>query len=196
MPQVVEQYYPKSKQHWRTWLEKKHVRKNAVWIIFYKKKVNKPTITWSEAVVEALCFGWIDSIKRTLDDERSIQFFSKRKPNSTWSKINKEKVKQLIESKKMTPAGMACIETAKQNGSWNVLDEVEMLVIPNDLEKAFKLRKGTKKYFLTLNKSAIKLMLQSIALARKPETRQRRIEKIIQVIEEQKNKNDLNDSKT
>ncbi|EPB65681.1 hypothetical protein ANCCEY_15252 [Ancylostoma ceylanicum] len=97
--------YPKSKQEWRDWLLENHTLKNAVWVVFYKKKVNKPTISWSDSVDEALCFGWIDSVKKTMDAERSVQFFSKRKPNSTWSKINKLKVELLIEEGRMTKAG-------------------------------------------------------------------------------------------
>jgi uncharacterized protein YdeI (YjbR/CyaY-like superfamily) len=168
-------YYPKSQADWRKWLEKNHIRQDAVWVKLYKKGSNKPTINWREAVDEALCFGWIDSIKKTLDDQCSIQFFSKRKPNGTWSKINKEKIEHLIAAGKMTSTGMAYIEAAKQNGSWTLLDEVEELIIPQDLEKAFKQNKGSKKYFQALNKSTQKNMLKWIALARQPETRQKRI---------------------
>lgn len=171
----VQTYYPRSKQHWRRWLQRNHIRKDAVWVIFYKKKTNKPSIVWSDAVDEALCFGWIDSVIKTLDHERSIQFFSKRKPTSTWSKINKEKVKKLIETGKMTSAGMNCIEKAQKNGSWNLLDQVEELIIPQDLEEAFIENKGSKNYFLSLNKTTKKGILQWITLARQPQTRQKRI---------------------
>jgi len=89
-------------------------------------------------VDEALCFGWIDSIKKRLDEGRSIQFFSKRKPKGTWSKINKQKVQKFINNGQMTQAGLDCIATAKQNGSWTILDSVEALIIPKYLEKALK----------------------------------------------------------
>ena len=114
-------------------VSKKPYSENAFWVIFYKQKADKPTITWSDAVDEALCFGWIDSIKKTLDEERSIQFFIKRKPKSTWSKINKEKVKKLIAAEKMMQAGLGCIEIAQENRSWEILDSVEELIIPKDL---------------------------------------------------------------
>ena len=179
--QEVETYYPKTRQHWRKWLEKNHARKDAVWVLQYRKEANKPTINWREAVDEALCFGWIDSIKKRLDDECTVQFFSKRKAKSTWSKINKEKVMDLIAAGKMTSAGMACIETAKQNGSWNLLDEVEDLTIPKDLEKAFRANKGAKKYFQACSKSRQKMMLQWVALAKQPETRARRIAEIAEL---------------
>ena len=177
----IKTYYPKTQQDWRKWLEKNHLRHDAVWVKLYKKGSNKPTINWREAVDEALCFGWIDSIKKTLDEQCSIQFFSKRKPNGTWSKINKEKIEQLIADGKMTSTGMAYIDAAKQNGSWSLLDEVEELIIPKDLEKAFKLNKGSKKYFQALNKSTQKNMLKWIVMARQVETRERRILEIAEL---------------
>lgn len=133
---------------------------------------------WSEAVDVALCFGWIDSKKIKIDTETSHQFFSKRRPNGTWSKINKEKVQKLIDKGLMTQAGYESIETAKQNGSWTILDEVEELIIPKDLEKAFEKHKGAKDYFLSLSKTVRKMMLQWIVVAKRPETRQNRIVEI------------------
>lgn len=171
-------YYPKNSNQWRKWLIKHHLNQDGVWVILYKKQANQPTISWSEAVEEALCFGWIDSIKKTLDAERSIQFFSKRKPKSTWSKINKQKVQTLIEGGKMMPSGFESIEIAKQNGSWNLLDDVEALVIPDDLAQTFARHKGSKEYFSGLSKSIKKMMLQWIVLAKQPTTRQKRIDEI------------------
>lgn len=170
--------YPKSKQEWRDWLLENHTLKNAVWVVFYKKKVNKPTISWSDSVDEALCFGWIDSVKKTMDAERSVQFFSKRKPNSTWSKINKLKVELLIEEGRMTKAGFESIERARKNGSWNVLDEVEELIVPADLSNAFQLYPGAEIYFSGLSRSVRKMLLQWVVLAKRPETRQNRIKEI------------------
>jgi uncharacterized protein YdeI (YjbR/CyaY-like superfamily) len=176
--QEIEHFYPKTKQHWRKWLEKNHIRKDAVWLIHYKKNADKPTIGWSDAVDEALCFGWIDSKGVTIDETSFKQYYCKRKPKSTWSKVNKEKLKQLIAANKMTDAGLACIEIAKQNGSWTILDEVEELIIPKDLSKAFRNNKGSEKYFLSLSKSKQKYLLQWIVLARQPQTRQKRIDEI------------------
>lgn len=174
----VEFFCPSSQADWRKWLRKNHKSKQSVWLVFYKKHSGHASVTWSNAVDEALCFGWIDSIKKVLDNERSIQFFSKRRPNSTWSKINKEKVERLIQDRKMTKAGLACIELAKRNGSWSILDDVEKLKIPKDLEKAFRRNKGSRKYFLLLNKSTQKAMLQWLVLAKQPQTRLKRIEEI------------------
>ncbi|CAD0008118.1 YdeI/OmpD-associated family protein [Flavobacterium chungangense] len=180
----IETYCPECQTDWRKWLEKNHQSKQSVWLIYYTKKSNIPTINWSEAVDEALCFGWIDSTRKTIDDSSFIQFFSKRKPNSTWSKINKEKIKQLIDSGRMTKAGYKSIETAKQNGSWTILDEVEELIIPNDLEDAFRKHNGSKDYFLSLSKSARKIILSWIVLAKRQETRQNRIDEIVKSAEQ------------
>jgi len=174
----IEIFYPSSQTAWRKWLQEHHLSKQSVWLVFYAKSSKKPSISWSDAVDEALCFGWIDSKKIKIDIETSHQFFSKRKPQSTWSKINKVKVQKLIEDGLMTQAGLNIIELAKQNGSWNILDEVEELIIPNDLEKAFNKHKGSKDYFLSLSKSIRKMMLTSLVLARLSETRQKRIDEI------------------
>lgn len=175
----IETYCPKSQAEWRHWLEKNHQSKQSVWLVYYTKKSNVPSLSWSEAVDEALCFGWIDSTKKTIDDVSFMQFFSKRKPKSNWSKINKEKVQQLINSKRMTKAGYESVETAKQNGYWTILDEVEELIIPNDLKNAFKKHKGSKGYFLSLSKSVRKIILGWIILAKRQETRQKRIDDVV-----------------
>ncbi|MEQ1584669.1 MAG: YdeI/OmpD-associated family protein [Cyclobacteriaceae bacterium] len=175
----IESFYPATKLQWRAWLKKNHVKKQSVWLICYKVKSGKPTITWSEAVDEALCFGWIDSIRRPVDGEKFLQFFSKRKLGSTWSKVNKEKVQNMITNGRMTAAGLACIDIAKQNGSWTILDTVEALIIPNDLTKAFKTQKGSKVFFTSLPKSAKKRILQWLVLAKRVETRLKRVNEVV-----------------
>ncbi|WP_218916658.1 YdeI/OmpD-associated family protein [Alkaliflexus imshenetskii] len=126
----TEIFYPTSLTAWRKWLENNHLSKQAVWLVFYKKSSSKQSISWSDAVDVALCFGWIDSKKIKIDEETSHQFFSRRKPKSTWSKINKQKIQKLIDAGLMTRAGYECITTAKQNGTWTILDEAEELIIP------------------------------------------------------------------
>lgn len=179
-------FYPTSQADWRQWLEENHLSKQSVWLVFYTKSSEKPSISWSEAVDEALCFGWIDSKKIKIDEEKSHQFFSKRKPQSTWSKINKEKVKNLIKKGLMTQAGLNSVEVAKQNGSWTILDTVEELLIPKDLEKAFKQHHGSKDYFQSLSKTIRKMMLTSLVLAKRPETRQKRIDEIAELAGQKK----------
>lgn len=180
-------FYPASLSEWREWLMTNHLTEQSVWLVFHTKSSGKPSITWSDAVDEALCFGWIDSKKIRIDTSTSHQFFSKRKPQSTWSKINKEKVQRLIDGQLMTDAGYKSIEIAKQNGSWIILDDVEALIIPGDLENAFGKHPGSKDYFLSLSKTIKKMLLQWIVLAKRPETRQKRINEIA-VLAEQKKK--------
>jgi uncharacterized protein YdeI (YjbR/CyaY-like superfamily) len=179
--QEPETFYPASRQDWRKWLQQNHKLKQSVWLVFYKKKSSMPTLSWSEAVDEALCFGWIDSRARPVDDEKYIQFFSRRKPNSVWSNINKAKVEQLIERQLMTPAGFESIDIAKQNGSWHILDDVEALNIPEALEKEFENRPGSKDFFLGLSKSVRKAILQWVVLAKRSETREKRIIEIAEL---------------
>ncbi len=135
---------------------------------------------------EALCFGWIDSVKKKLDEERSIQFFSKRKPKSTWSKINKDKVQKLIDAGLISEAGLGCIEIAKQNGSWEILDSVEELMVPQDLEIELNSRPDAMTFFMGLSKSAKKAMLQWLVLAKRPETRQNRVSEIAECASKKK----------
>lgn len=171
----IETFCPTTRQEWRAWLKENHKLKQSVWLVQYKKLADVPSITWREAVDEALCFGWIDSIRKSIGDNRFMQFFSKRKPRSNWSKINKAKVAKLIEEGLMEEAGHKSIEVSKANGCWSLLDEVEDLIIPDDLEREFESRPGSKEYFLSLSKSLRKMMLQWIILAKRPETRQNRI---------------------
>ncbi len=174
----TEEYCPNNKKDWRKWLELNHKDKEAVWLIFYKKKSPNYNLSWSESVDEALCFGWIDSTKRTIDSERYKQYFSKRKAKSNWSKINKEKVKTLIDLKLMKEEGYRSIEIAKENGSWIILDTVEALIIPEDLKEKLKNYKGSFEYFDSLSKSVKKILLYWVASAKRPETRQKRISEI------------------
>lgn len=179
-PTKDEQFYPTSVQEWRDWLQKNHIDKQSVWVVCYKRNSNKPTISWSEGVDQALCFGWIDSTRKSLTEESFIQFYTKRKPTSVWSKINKEKIALLQSQNLIAPAGLACVEIAKKNGNWTILDEVEELIIPDDLEQAFLLFPGSKDYFIGLSKSVRKQFLHWIVVAKRIETRQNRINEIVQ----------------
>lgn len=183
---TTENFCPASREAWREWLIKNHNTKQSVSLICYKTKANKPTISWSDAVEEALCFGWIDSIRRTIDEESFTQFFSRRKPNSGWSKINKAKVEQLIAAGLMAPAGFECIKRAQANGSWFILDEVEELKVPADLTAALKSKEGAETFFTGLSKSVRKAMLQWITLAKRPETRQKRIAELAELASQNK----------
>ena len=171
----VEDYCPSDKQDWRKWLELNHNIKKAVWLILYKKKSSNYNLSWSDAVDEALCFGWIDSTKKTLDTEKYIQYFSRRKAKSNWSKVNKDKVKTLINQGLMNEKGYKSIEIAKENGSWTILDGVEALIIPEDLKEELANNKGSMEYFDSQSKSAKKILLYWVVSAKRKETRQKRI---------------------
>ena len=171
----VEDYCPYDKKDWRKWLELNHYKKEAVWLIFYNKKSPNHNLDWSESVDEALCFGWIDSTKRTIDSEKYKQYFCKRKAKSNWSKINKDKVKTLIDQGLMEEEGYKSIKIAKENGSWSILDRVEALIIPGDLKEEFANYKGSIEYFDSLSKSVKKILLHWIVSAKRKETRQKRI---------------------
>lgn len=174
----IEHYCPKNKQEWRAWLEINHIKQQAVWLIFYKKKSPSYNLSWSESVDEALCFGWIDSVKKTIDSEKYIQYFSKRKAKSNWSKVNKDKIESLAKQGLIKKAGHESVEIAKENGSWTYLDEIEALITPEDLKKELETYKGALAYFDSLSKSVKKMLLYWVLSAKRKETRQKRITEI------------------
>ncbi|MBP2616618.1 YdeI/OmpD-associated family protein [Chryseobacterium jejuense] len=175
-----QEIYINTKAEWRQWLDDFHQSEQSVWVICNTQKSGLPVVGWSELVDEALCFGWIDSTRKTINERSFKQLFSRRKPNSTWSRMNKEKVQRLIEDKLMREAGHECIRIAKENGSWVILDSVEDLTVPEDLSEAFKRYAGSEEYFQSLSKSMKKMMLQWIVLAKRPETRKKRIDEIVE----------------
>ena len=176
----IEDYCPNNNLDWRKWLELNHNKKEGVWLIFYKKKTPNFNLSWSDSVDEALCFGWIDSTKKTIDTETYKQYFSKRKPKSNWSKINKNKVQFLIEQGLMKENGYKSIEIAKENGSWTFLDQVEALVIPEDLKEEFKKHNNSLAYFNSLSNSAKKMLLYWVISAKRKETRQKRVLELVE----------------
>lgn len=176
----AEDYCPVDKKDWRKWLELNHDKKEGVWLIFHKKKSPGYNLSWSESVDEALCFGWIDSTKRVIDSTKYKQYFTKRKAKSNWSKINKDKVKALMDQGLMEAAGYKSIEIAKENGSWTILDDVENLVIPADLAAEFVHCKGSMEYFDSLSKSVRKILLYWIVSAKRKESRQKRILEVVE----------------
>ena len=175
----LESFLAVNRQEWRDWLIENHQQSYGVWLIYYKVKSKKPSIRYPEAVQEALCFGWIDSKIQSLDRERYRQIFTPRKAKSVWSKLNKAYVEELIEQNLMTEAGFQAIEIAKQNGSWTALDEVEALVISDALRQALINNQTAAINFEKLSKSKKKDILLSISSAKRPQTKAKRIQKII-----------------
>ena len=179
MSKEIETFCPKSRTDWREWLEKNHQSKQSIWLVYFRVSTKIPSLSWSEAVDEALCFGWIDSTKKTIDKERYMQYFTKRKPNSTWSKVNKDKIESLTENNLMTKAGFDSIETAKQNGTWTLMDGVENLIIPEDLKIALNENERSMEFFQRQSKSIQKQLLYWVVIAKRTETRKKRIAEIV-----------------
>lgn len=177
----ITTFSPSNREEWRQWLVENHARQQSVWLIYYKKSANVPTITVMEAVAEALCFGWINSLARPVDEGRFMQIFGPRKPKGVWSKINKALVQQLIDAGRMTPAGFEAIQVARQNGSWNILDEVEELILPDDLSQALAYMPNAGTFFDQLSRSDKRNLLQWLVLAKTNETRQKRIKEIVEL---------------
>lgn len=176
---TIETFCPSSRSEWRKWLTKNYSSKQSIWLIYYKKDAGKPSIAYTEAVDEALCFGWIDSKSKPIDADAYMQYFCQRKPNSVWSKVNKEKIIRLIKEGLMTQAGYDVIERAKANGSWTILDDAEALIVPPDLEEKLKSNETAQSYFEKLSRSDKRNILQWLVLAKQAATRQKRIEEIV-----------------
>ncbi|MCC3410125.1 MAG: YdeI/OmpD-associated family protein [Microcoleus sp. PH2017_10_PVI_O_A] len=172
---------------WRQWLQQNSGKAIGVWLVYYKVKSGKPSVRYSEAVKEALCFGWIDSKVNSLDAESYRQIFTPRKPKSVWSKLNKQYIEELIAEGKMTEAGLEKIIAAKQDGSWTSLDLIEALVIPADLKQALETDDTANRNFAAFNKTTKKNILFWIQSAKRPETRLGRIEKTIFAAAQNKN---------
>jgi uncharacterized protein YdeI (YjbR/CyaY-like superfamily) len=163
-----------SRAAWRTWLQRHHATSGSVWLVIHRKG-RGPHVPYDDVVEEALCFGWVDSLVRKLDDDRSMLLLAPRKPGSAWSKPNKERVARLVASGAMTPAGLAKVEAAKAGGTWTKLDAVEALTVPKDLAAAFRKHAGSAARFDAFPRSAKRGILEWIEQAKKPETRARRV---------------------
>ena len=183
----LETIYAKDRREWRAWLEKNYKNSIGVWLIYYKVKSNLPSIKYTEAVKEALCFGWIDSKVKSLDEERYMQIFTPRQPKSVWSKLNKQYIEELLAQDLMTEAGIKKIEAAKKDGSWTLLDAIEALIIPQDLMQALEANETANRYFQAFSNSNKKSILFWIDSAKRPETRLKRIEQTINLAADNKN---------
>jgi uncharacterized protein YdeI (YjbR/CyaY-like superfamily) len=165
---------PKTRAEWRRWLQRNHGKSAGVWVILAKKTSGIRAVTYEDALLEALCFGWIDSVVKSVDDQRRKQWFSPRKPKGVWSKPNKERFAKLDAEGLVQPAGYAAVETAKANGQWEALDHVDRLRTPRDLAAALKAA-GAAKGFADLAPSLRRQILYWLDQAKRPETREKRI---------------------
>jgi len=176
----LEQVYVADRAAWRRWLAENHATSPGIWLVFDKKSSRQDRLAYGDAVEEALCYGWIDSTVRTLDDARYVQLMAPRKPKSTWSRSNKVRVERLIAEGRMAAPGLASIERAKANGAWESLDAVEALEVPKDLTQALRALPGAAKNFAAFSPSARKGYLHWISQAKRPETRAHRVAHVAQ----------------
>jgi uncharacterized protein YdeI (YjbR/CyaY-like superfamily) len=176
--------HPHTLADWRAWLEANHSRAEGVWLISYKQAGGRAAFSYEAAVEEALCVGWIDGQAKTLDGERTMLWFAPRRPGSVWAKSNKERVARLITDGRMTPAGLAKIEAAKADGSWTLLDSVDRLEVPADLAAALDNYPDARAHFDAFPRSARHGILGWIALAKRPETRAKRIAETARLAQE------------
>lgn len=175
-PPPDDSVHATTRSEWRRWLAANHARSTGVWLISWKAATGRPRLSYDEAVEEALCFGWVDSRPRKLDETRSMLYFSPRRDGSGWSRVNKQRIARLEKAGLMRAAGTAKVEAAKRDGSWSRLDAVEALRIPADLEAAFRAYPDAAANFDAFPRSVKRGILEWIATAKKPETRARRIE--------------------
>lgn len=176
MKAELKQIQVKSQRELRDWLARNHKQAESIWLVVFKKSVPEFYIEYTKIVDEAICFGWIDSLPRALDSERTMIRLSPRKPNSAWSKINREKVKRLIALGRMKKAGRTAIERAKQNGSWDALKSTDGNKIPKELKLEFQKYPEALRNFKKFPPSARRAILEWIAMAKTPATKRRRIE--------------------
>ncbi len=176
--------HPATLADWRAWLADNHTRPNGVWLITYRPATGKETFNYEQAVEEALCFGWIDGQANKLDDERTMLWFAPRRPGSGWARTNKARVERLIADGRMTPAGLTKIEAAQADGSWTLLDSVERLEVPDDLAAEFDKYPDARAHFDAFPPSARRMALAWIAMAKRPETRAKRVSETARLAQE------------
>ncbi|WP_232066236.1 YdeI/OmpD-associated family protein [Hymenobacter sp. BT18] len=175
------QVQPASRAEWRQWLAEHHANSPGVWLVYFKKHAGQPSVTYPEAVEEALCFGWIDSHPRKLDADRTQLLFTPRKPKSGWIKVNKERLERLEAAGLLMPAGLAAIERARQNGAWESLDAAEAGTVPGDLASALAANAAAAQCFAAFSPSARKMLLTWVLAAKQPATRARRVAEVVRM---------------
>jgi uncharacterized protein YdeI (YjbR/CyaY-like superfamily) len=176
MAEDVEQVHAETRAEWRAWLVEHHGRGRGVNLVSWRPTTGRPSVGYEDSVREALCFGWVDSTGRRLDDERTMLYFAPRKSRSGWSRSNKVRVAELRAAGLMTEAGERAIARAIANGTWSLLDEVEDLREPEDLLAALRARPGAEEQWVRFPPSARRALLEWIVQARTTATRTRRVE--------------------
>lgn len=170
----LEKVEIKSRDELRTWLEANHTQKESVWLVTFKKSVPEMYVSTGDVLDEILCFGWIDGRRMKLDERRTMQLISPRKTQH-WSKTYKDRVSKLTRLGRMHDAGLRSVEIAKENGMWDFLNDVDALIVPDDLDEALRKLPPASENFAAFPDSVKRDILRWIKMARKPETRSRRI---------------------
>jgi uncharacterized protein YdeI (YjbR/CyaY-like superfamily) len=173
---------PTSRAAWRAWLQKNHASSSGIWLVYAKKHTGIPSLTYADAVEEALCFGWIDSIVHAIDDSLFKQIFTPRKEKSAWSALNRKRVDTLIANGLMTPAGMKVIDLAKKTGRWDARPHIEALKMPAELRKALNANAAAKKNWPTYTASQQKAFLRMVDDAKTAETRAKRVARVLEIV--------------
>ena len=171
--------HAKTTAEWRAWLRNNHDKAQGVWLVAFKAATGKTRLSYEDSIPDALSYGWIDSLNKPLDDERTALLFTPRKPGSGWSRTNKVRIERLLKEGRMEAAGLAKIAAAKRDGSWILLDSVEALEVPNDLRKA--LGTAGMRTFEALTPGRRKEHLRALVTAKRPETRAKRIADIVRL---------------
>lgn len=179
MADDVERVHLETRAEWRAWLAEHHTDSRGVNLVSWRTPTGRPAVGYEESVCEALCFGWVDSVGRRLDDERSTLYFSPRKPRSGWARTNKARVEQLRAEGLMTEAGERAITEAVANGAWTLLDDVENGVEPDDLRAALDAEPDARRRWDAFPPSARKAMLEWLVQARTTPTRDRRLAAVV-----------------
>ena len=183
----MKQLYVTNRDEWRNWLSENHAAEAGIWLVFYKKETSRPTIAYEAAVKEAICFGWIDSIIKKIDAARYARKFTPRSDKSKWSPLNKKRASKMIKEGRMTEVGLAKIKTAKKTGLWNIdaLPRIS-LDVPPEFAKALARNKKAKGNFDKLAPTYRKHYIGWIAVAKRQETKKRRIDESIALLEQGK----------
>jgi uncharacterized protein YdeI (YjbR/CyaY-like superfamily) len=164
------------------WLEVNHAIKSELWIKIFKKKTGIPSVTWDDVVIEVLCWGWIDGIKRSIDEQAYLQRVTPRRAQSTWSKRNTEHVERLINEGRMMEPGLVHVNAAKADGRWDKAYVVSEMTVPADFLAALESQPDAKNFFETFTKSNRYIIAYGLISAKKPETRQRRFVKYLDML--------------
>lgn len=173
----------KNAKAFESWLRKHHATSDGLWLQIAKKGAEEPSVSYAEAVEIALCWGWIDGQKKSLDEQHYLQRFTPRRARSIWSKVNVEKVAALIEAGRMQAPGHAQIEAAKADGRWaKAYDSARTATVPEDLQAALDAEPQARAFFATLNAANRYAVLWRIQTAVKPETRARRIAQLVAML--------------